>query len=89
MSAGDPQTKRGVPTCFARRVSLSRAEVAETLGCSQDFVDSLIADGKLHPRRLRSLVFIPATEVWSLLGIYDAHSEGSAEARALLQAVEG
>ena len=31
----------GIPIAFARRVALSRAEVSETIGRSEDFVDSL------------------------------------------------
>jgi hypothetical protein len=88
MSASGSQTRPAIPTCFARRVSLSRAEVAETLGCSQDFVDSLIADGKLRPRTLRTRVFIPAFEVWALLGITESVGRGSAEARSILRELE-
>ena len=73
-----------IPTAFANRVALSRAEVAETLGCSQDFVDSLIADGKLRSSRVRRTVFVVAQDVWALLGHPQATVPLSAEDRRFL-----
>ena len=86
--ASMPQTSRGIPAAFARRVALSRVEVAETLGCSEDFVDSLIADGTLESRRVRSLVFVPACDVWALMGLAPkAPSAVSSRAASILRQV--
>ena len=87
--ASSPQTTfccDAIPICFARRVTLSRAEVAETLGCSQDFVDSLIADGTLRSHKARSTVFVVAHDVWVLVGVTsDQANPISNRARSILK----
>jgi excisionase family DNA binding protein len=91
LMASSPQTTfccDAIPVCFAHRVTLSRTEVAETLGCSQDFVDSLIADGTLRATKVRGLVFIEACDVWSMLGIGSiAYEPISDEAELLLRRI--
>lgn len=90
MSAtGQGITAVEIPTAFANRVSLSRAEVAETLGCSRAFVDTLIADGKLGSSRVRCKVFIVAQDVWALMGLAAAPIASSSRARAILRRVAG
>ena len=85
MSAGESRTSHGIPVCFARRVSLSRAEVAETLGMSVSFVDDLLTDGTLHAVKVRQTVFIPASEVWAMLGLAEPVRKADPEARAFLR----
>ncbi len=58
-----------IPAALAHRATLSRAEVAETLGRSTDFVDALIVDGTLKATRVHQTVFVIAASVWSMLGI--------------------
>lgn len=89
-SLEQPELSRsGVPTKFIGRVSLSRNEVAETLGCSSDFVDKLIEDGVLHATKVRGLVFVLARDVWALAGIA-AETPGpvSERARSILRGME-
>ena len=90
--ASSPQTTfccDAIPVCFARRVTLSRAEVAETLGCSQDFVDSLTADGTLRAAKVRGSVFIVACDVWALVGVAPEMPQTVSErARSILRGME-
>lgn len=86
--AQTPFDSRAVPACFARRVSLSRAEVAETLGKSLRFVDTLIETGKLRTSKAGSSVLVLAVDVWALAGITVGKSRGSARARSLLRRIE-
>lgn len=77
-----------IPAVLARRVALSRSEVAETLGRSTDFVDSLISDGTLRTKRVRKTVFVIAADVWSMLGIGSvAYEPLSAEAESILRRI--
>ena len=79
------ESPTGIPAAFTNRVALSRSEVSETLGCSEDFVDTLIADGALKTRKIRSLVFIVARDVWELMDITSPQSKPvSANAKSLL-----
>ena len=73
-----------VPVAFARRVALSRSEVAALLGRSERFVDSLVSDGTLRSKRVRRTVFIIAADLWRLLGLGDK-PEISDRARDLLR----
>ncbi len=86
--AAEAAGQQAIPACFARRVTLSRTEVAETLGCSQDFVDSLISDEKLGAWKVRHLVFVVAQDVWALAGAVEPQPRGSAEARSILRRLE-
>jgi excisionase family DNA binding protein len=92
LMASPPQTtfcSDAIPICFAHRVTLSRTEVAETLGCSQDFVDSLIADGTLRATKVRGLVFIVACDVWALVGVAPEMPRTiSEQARSILRGME-
>ncbi len=77
-----------IPIALARRAALSRAEVATTLGCSTDFVDSLINDGTLRAKRVRKTVFVIAADVWSMLEIGSiAHEPISDEAESILRRI--
>ncbi len=76
-----------VPAGYLHRVTLTRAEVARTLGCSVDFVDNLIQDGSLRARKIRRQVFVIASDVWSLVGLDAGPSQVSQEARDLLRSV--
>ena len=76
-----------VPTGYLHRVTLTRGEVALTLGCSVDFVDNLIEDGSLRARKLRRQVFVIASDVWSLVGLDAGPQRVSSEARDLLRRV--
>ncbi len=92
LMTSSPQTTfccDAIPICFARRVTLTRAEVAETLGCSQDFVDSLTADGTLRATKVRGLVFIVACDVWALVGAApETQHPASEQARSILREME-
>lgn len=78
----------GIPTAFARRVTLSRAEVAETLGCSRAFVDSLISEGRLRSKRVRRTVFVVAQDVWALVGLTGGPVATSSRATDILRRLE-
>lgn len=83
-----PAQTSEIPIAFARRVALSRAEVSETIGRSEDFVDSLISDGTLRAKRVRKTVFVIAADVWSMLGIGSiAYEPISDEAELLLRRI--
>ena len=84
-----PQTPfDAIPPGLAGRVALSRAEVAETLGRSTDFIDALISDGTLRAKRVRKTVFVIAADVWSMLGIESIADEPmSDEAELLLRRI--
>lgn len=77
-----------IPPAFARRVSLSRTEAAETLGCSAAFLDKLIGDGQIRCRRAGSRVFVVAADVWAFMGIGTSPA-GSMRARSLLERLRG
>ncbi len=74
-----------IPPDYLHRVTLTRAEVARTLGCSVDFVDGLIADGSLRARKIRRQVFVIASDIWSLLELGAAPPQVSREARDLVR----
>ena len=78
-----------IPQPFAKRVTLSRREVAEMLGKSLEFVDSLVADGSLRTMKLRGAVLIIAWDLWRLLGIVsdDARLTISQETDSLLDRI--
>jgi len=79
-----PAQMHEIPAHLVRRVALSRAEVAETLGRSTDFVDALIGDGTLRAERVRKTVFVIAADVWSMLGIESIDDEPISEEAELL-----
>ena len=76
-----------IPPEFANRTALRRREVAETLGCSDRFVDSLIADGTLRAETIRKTVFVVASDVWGMFGICGECPETSHDAERFLRRV--
>ena len=74
-----------IPPQLSGRVALSRAEVAETLGRSEAFVDDLIADGTLRAKRVRRTVLVIANDVWKMLDLASPAAGISAEAREILR----
>ena len=76
-----------IPPEFANRLALKRAEVAALLGCSDRFVDSLIADGTLRAKTIRKTVFVVASDVWGMFGICGECREISQEAERFLRRV--
>ncbi len=81
-------SERDIPAAFVKRVALSQAEVAETLGVSLHFVRDLIADGKLRAHKVRRLRFVVAADVWALMGIAAHESNAVSDtARSLLHKV--
>lgn len=77
-----------IPIVFARRVTLSRAECAETLGRSTEFVDRLIERGKLRTVREGRAVLVIAADLWAMLGLApEAMAPVSDRARAIVESL--
>ena len=77
----------GIPAAFANRLTLKRGAVAELLGCSERFVDRLIADGTLRAKRVRKTVFVVAADLWGMFGLFGECQEISQDAESFLRRI--
>jgi excisionase family DNA binding protein len=63
------QSIRPIPPSLRNRVTLSVAEVAETLGLSERTVEQLVARGEFRSTKLGGRRLVLAASIWEALGL--------------------